>query len=326
MVAGGRWWRRQHREVPGFELRSASLFSEGQPQDLTVFVPTAEHSYVVNRPESPPFRRYLSIAAFLRRLWSERDLIRQFTRREIEGRYRSSTLGLAWSFINPLVLLLVYTFVFGVVFKQRWAGLEDGGLTQFGLVLFAGMISYGIFSECVGRAPGLVVGNPNYVKRVVFPLELLPVSVLGSALFHAVVSLIMLLGVHVALGGAVLWTWLLIPVVLLPTAFISLGLAWICSSLGVFVRDLNYTVTLVLQVLFFLTPIFYSAEAIPPSLRGFVVLNPLASGVEGLRAAIFSGTLPQWPALLASGALGLLLMLFGYAWFMKTRRAFGDVI
>ena len=289
-------------------------------------MPTAERPYVVIRPQSPPFARYLNIVAFVRQLWSERDLIRQFTRREIEGRYRSSALGIAWSFINPLVLLLVYTFVFGVVFKQRWAGMENAGLTQFGLVLFAGMIAYGIFSECVGRAPGLIVGTPNYVKRVVFPLELLPLSILGSAVFHAIVSLTMLLGVHVALGGSVFWTWLLIPVVLLPICFMSLGLGWAFSSLGVFVRDLNYTVTLVLQVLFFLTPIFYSAQSIPASLQGIVRFNPIASGVEGLRAAIFTGTITQWPELAASGVLGLVMMLFGYAWFMKTRRAFGDVI
>jgi lipopolysaccharide transport system permease protein len=272
------------------------------------------------------FGQYLDPVAFSKRLWSQRDLIRQFTRREIEGRYRSSMLGLGWSFINPLVLLGVYTFVFGVVFKQRWGGLGSDGLAEFGLVLFAGLIAFGIFSECVGRAPGLIVSTPNYVKRVVFPLEVLPVSVLGSALFHAAISLTVLLGMHLVLGGAVHWTWLLIPVVLLPIILISLGLLWVLASLGVFLRDLAYTVTLVVQVLFFVTPIFYPLELVPASLRTLVSYNPLASGVQSLRAVIFAGALTGWPALLVSGVIGLATMFLGYAWFMRTRGAFGDVI
>ena len=129
---------------------------------------TAERRQVTWSPKSPPLARYLNPAAFASHLWRERGLIAQFTRREVEGRYRSSVLGLAWSFINPLVLLLVYTFVFGVVFKQRWGAANSGGLAGFGLVLFAGMIAFGIFSECTTRAPGLIVSTPNYVKRVCF--------------------------------------------------------------------------------------------------------------------------------------------------------------
>lgn len=287
---------------------------------------TAERPRVTLSPESPSFASNLNPLTLATHLWAERGLIAQFTRREIEGRYRSSTLGLAWSFINPLALLLVYTFVFGVVLKQRWSGLAADGLAQFGLVLFAGLIAFGIFSECVGRATGLIVSTPNYVKRVVFPLELLPVSVLGSALFHAAISLVVLLVVHLALGGLPRLTWLLIPVVLLPVVFISLGLLWALASLGVFIRDLSYTVTLVLQILFFATPIFYPAEAIPPSVRAIVLFSPLASVVDGLRAVIFAGNLTGWRSLVASGALGLVTMIVGYAWFMRTRRAFGDVI
>jgi lipopolysaccharide transport system permease protein len=287
---------------------------------------TAERRQVTWSPQSPPLVRYLNPAAFAGHLWRERGLIAQFTRREVEGRYRSSILGLAWSFINPLVLLLVYTFVFGVVLKQRWGGVNSGGLAGFGLVLFAGMIAFGIFSECATRAPGLIVSTPNYVKRVVFPLELLPLSVLGSALFHALVSLVMLLAVYVTLGGTPRLSWLLIPVVLLPIIFISLGLLWALSSLGVFLRDLGYTVALITQVLFFVTPIFYPIEAIPPAFQAVVRYNPLASGVEALRSVIFTGTVVHPTALLVSGGVGVVMMLVGYAWFMRTRRAFGDVI
>jgi lipopolysaccharide transport system permease protein len=287
---------------------------------------TAERRQVTWSPQSPPLARYLNPAAFAGHLWRQRGLIAQFTRREVEGRYRSSVLGLAWSFINPLVLLLVYTFVFGVVFKQRWGGAESGGLAGFGLVLFAGMIAFGIFSECTTRAPGLIVSTPNYVKRVVFPLELMPLSVLGGALFHAVVSLVMLLIVYMALGGPPRLSWLLIPVVLLPIIFISLGLLWALSSLGVFLRDLGYTVALVTQVLFFVTPIFYPVEAIPPAFQAVVRYNPLASGVDALRDVIFAGTVGDPTSLVICGGVGAVMMLVGYAWFMRTRRAFGDVI
>jgi lipopolysaccharide transport system permease protein len=280
---------------------------------------------VIRSTASVPFGRYLNPVTFVGHLWQHRSLIWQFTRREVEGRYRSSALGIVWSFVNPLALLLVYTFVFGVVFKQRWAGRTDD-LTQFGLLLFAGMAAYGIFSDCVSRAPSLIVANPNYVKRVVFPLELLPPSVLGAALFHAAISLAVLLLVDLVLGGMPRWQWLMIPVLVLPAIMLSLGLLWFLSSLGVFIRDLGYATALVVQILFFLTPIFYPVELIPEPFRLVVRLNPLASVVTAVRAAIFPGLPTAWLDLGLAGLVGLMVMLFGYAWFMRTRRAFGDVI
>jgi len=272
-----------------------------------------------------PYWRYLNPIAFVRNLWRGRALIGQFTRREIEGRYKSSVLGLAWSFINPLALLLVYTFVFGVVFKQRWGG-SSVHLGQFGLVLFAGLIAFGVFSECVGRAPTLIVSTPNFVKRVVFPLELLAVSVLGSALFHAGVSLLVLAVVHLILGGSASWSWLLIPVALAPMACLSLGLIWGLSSLGVFLRDLSYAVTLTIQVLLFLTPIFYPIDAVPAALRGPIQLNPLTAIVTTVRATIFQDMTTAWPAFAVSCLISVVVMLLGYAGFMRTRRSFGDVL
>jgi len=280
---------------------------------------------VVRSPVLPGLARYLDPVSLVRHLWRHREFISQLTRREIEGRYRSSLLGLTWSFINPIALLLVYTFVFGVVFRQRW-GVHADGLGEYGLVLFAGMIAFGVFSECVNRAPGLIVSTPNYVKRVVFPLELLPLGVMGSALFHAGVSLSVLLVAAVVSGLPPRPSWLLVPLALAPVVLLSLGLLWILSSLGVFLRDLGYGVTLAVQVLFFLTPIFYPLDAIPDRFQVIARLNPLTSVVVAVRAAIFPGLEPLWADLAVSlGASGV-LMLFGYAWFMRTRRAFGDVI
>jgi lipopolysaccharide transport system permease protein len=280
---------------------------------------------VVRSPRLPGLARYLDPVALVRHLWRHREFIGQLTRREIEGRYRSSLLGLTWSFINPIVLLLVYTFVFGVVFRQRW-GVHADGLGEYGLVLFAGMIAFGVFSECVNRAPGLIVGTPNYVKRVVFPLELLPLGVVGSALFHAAVSLSVLLVAALVSGVPVRLAWLLVPVTLAPVVLLSLGLSWMLSSLGVFLRDLGYGVTLAVQVLFFLTPIFYPLDVIPERFQVIARLNPLTSVVVTVRAAIFPGLAPMWTDLAVSFGVSSVMMLLGYAWFMRTRRAFGDVI
>jgi lipopolysaccharide transport system permease protein len=255
--------------------------------------------------QSPGLLQYLNPLHLARNVWHHRDLIRQFTRREIEGRYRGSFLGMFWSFINPLVMLAIYTFVFGIVFQARWSDTDTGSLSEFALILFCGLTAFNVFGECIGRAAIIVVGVPNYVKKVVFPLEILPVSVLGSALFHSLVSLAILLVANLLITGTLQWTLILLPIIVLPLLFLCLGLMWFLASLGVFVRDITYTVALVVQVLFFLTPIFYKLEKIPEPLQTFIRFNPLASIVENVRRAV---------------------MLLGYAWFMKTKKAFADVI
>ena len=276
--------------------------------------------------QSPSLRQFLNPLHLVRNLWHHRELIRQFTRREVEGRYRGSFLGLFWSFLNPLVMLLIYTFVFGIVFKARWPNAKTGNLGEFAITLFCGLIAFNLFAECVNRASGLIVGVPNYVKKVVFPLEILPVSLLGSALFHALVSLAILLIFHLLVAGTMSWTILLLPLVMLPLIFLSLGLSWLLASLGVFVRDVSYTVGLVVQVLFFLTPIFYPYESVPRSVQLIIRLNPLASIVNNFRQVIIWGEAPSWVGfplwLLATGVF----MMLGYAWFMKTKKAFADVI
>jgi lipopolysaccharide transport system permease protein len=183
-----------------------------------------------------------------------------------------------------------------------------------------------VFGECVSRAAGLIVAVPSYVKKVVFPLEVLPVSVLGSALFHGLVSLAVLFGFSLFHRGTPPWTVVLLPLVALPLALLSLGLCWFLASLGVFVRDLGYAVPLLLQVVFFGTPIFYPPEAVPEQFQAAVRLNPLAWTVEGFRDLIFRGTLPDWGGLAAWTLFAAVVMLLGYAWFMKTRKGFADVL
>jgi len=243
------------------------------------------------------------------------------------ARYRGSFFGLLWSFLTPLLLLGIYTFVFGVVFGARWPqGVSPGGLGDFALVVFCGLIVLNLFAECVSRAPGLVVGSATYVKRVVFPVEILPVVALGSAVVSATASLAVLLVVRFALQGTLPWTVLLAPVVVVPLLLLTLGVAWLLASLGVFLRDINYLVVLLLQVLIFMTAVFYPLEAVPARLRPVLALNPLHPVVDDLRRVVLWGQPPDWPRLGVSLVVGGAMALLGHAWFMKTRRGFADVL
>ncbi|MCI0418227.1 MAG: ABC transporter permease [Acidobacteria bacterium] len=274
----------------------------------------------------PSIFPYLNPIALVFDLWQYRDLILQFTVREIEGRYKGSSLGLFWSFAQPLLLLATYTLVFGVIFRSRWSGANPEDLRESALIIFCGLIAFNIFGECVNRAAGLIVEVPNYVKKVVFPLEVLPVSVLGSALFHALVSLTVLSAGVLLTRQRFSVTLTLLPIVILPLVFLSLGLTWFLAGLGVFLRDIRHLVSLAVQILFFMTPIFYSLDVVPQSLRPWIRINPLTSAVNNFRRVVLWGTTPEWAELtawlLASGAV----LLLGYAWFMKTKKGFADVI
>lgn len=259
--------------------------------------------------------------------WRERRLIGQLVRREVLGRYRGSFMGVAWSFLSPILMLVVYTFVFSVVFQAKWPGMMDaGGKTRFALLLFVGVIAHGLVAEAITKAPALVVGNANYVKKVVFPLETLGWSLVGAAAFHAGVSLLILLAAKWVLEGWVPLTACWLPVVLLPLGFLALGAAWLFAALGVFIRDIAQLTGVFATVLMFLSPVFYPLAALPEQYRGWVELNPLTIAIEQSRAVLFAGTAPD-AMLLAWFYLGsLVFMALGYAWFQVTRRGFADVL
>lgn len=268
----------------------------------------------------------VSPAGMFGALWRHRNLIWQLTRQEIIGRYRGSLLGVSWTFITPILMLLIYTFVFSIIFGARWAGLEQGGRTTFAIVLFLGMAVFSVFSEVVVRSPTLVIANSNYVKRVVFPLEILPVVQMMNALFHFAVSMLAwALAALWVLGGIPVTAWAL-PLVIIPVIFGTLGVAWLLASLGVYLRDLGQTITLLVTAALFLTPIFYPVEAIPEQYRGYVMLNPLAHSIEQARWIMIEGRLPSAGTLAMSWLVGLVLMWAGYAWFQKTRPGFADVL
>jgi lipopolysaccharide transport system permease protein len=255
-----------------------------------------------------------------------RELIRQLTYQEIVGRYRGSLLGVAWSLVTPIIMLLIYTFVFSVVFGARWGGMDEGGRAGFAVVLFAGMTVFNLFADVVVRAPTLILANTNYVKRVVFPLEILPVVQLGNALFHFCVNMLAWAAAALFGFGSIPWTIVLLPLVLVPLLLGTLGAAWLLASLGVFVRDLAQTIGLVVTALLFLTPIFYPAQAIPARYRIYLEINPLAWVVEQARGVLIHGVLPSPAGLAAAWAIGLLVLWAGYAWFQKTRSGFADVL
>ena len=250
-------------------------------------------------------------------------------KREVIGRYRGSFLGLLWAFVNPILMLAIYTFVFGVVFKVRL----DSQSTElyndkfaFALLLFTGLILFNLFSECLSRSPGLVLANVNYVKKVIFPLEILPLVSLGSALFHAGISFLVLFTFMLVIDHSIHWTLIFLPIILLPLLLLILGLSWMLASIGVYVRDIGQFIGLILTMLLFMSPIFYPASALPESVRDYLFLNPLTFVIEQARAVTLYGQFPDWSGLVVYYMLASIVAWAGLMWFMKTRKGFADVL
>jgi len=268
-----------------------------------------------------------SLASLARSLSRNRQLIGQMTRRDVIGRYQGSAMGLAWSFLNPVFMLVVYTFVFSEIFKSRWGGIGgDDSKTLFAVVLFVGIIVLNLFSEVLNRAPGLILSNVNYVKKVVFPIEILPVIAMGAALFHSLISLGVLLAAFALFNGYLHWTAVFIPLVLLPLVILALGLSWMLASLGVFLRDVGQTIAIITTVLMFLSPVFYPVTAVPERFRPFLMANPLTFIIEQAREVLIWGHLPNWIGLGAYTLAAVVIAWAGYAWFQKTRKGFADVL
>lgn len=259
-------------------------------------------------------------------LWRNHGLISAMVKREVVGRYRGSVMGIAWSFLNPLVMLAIYTFVFSAVFKARWGVVGSESQVDFAIILFAGLIVHGLFAECVNRAPALILLNVNYVKKIVFPLEVLPWIAFGSALTHAAISLAVLLLAQLLLSQHIPWTVILLPFVLLPLVFATMGFAWFLSALGVYVRDIGHITGMLTLGLLFLSPVFYSIAALPKQYQVWMQLNPLTFVIEEARNTLIFGVVPdlaQWGTMLAASAL---VAWAGFAWFQKTRKGFANVL
>jgi lipopolysaccharide transport system permease protein len=263
--------------------------------------------------------------AMVRGLLQHRGLLWELAKRDFIGRYKGSLLGVVWSLFNPVLMLVIYTFVFSVAFKARWGTGEESKIA-FAIVLFSGMIIHGFFAECINRAPSLITNHPNYVKKVVFPLEILPWMALFSALLHFLVSFGVLLTFCVLAGAPVHAGGLLTPVILLPLVLLVMGLSWIFCSLGVYLRDVAQVVGVASTVALFLAPVFYPVEALPETYRALIMWNPITLPIIQLRELLLWGRPIHWDEWAISLAVGASVCQLGYWWFQKSRRGFADVL
>ncbi len=270
-------------------------------------------------------RRCLNPAAPYASLWKNGRLVFDLTRRDISGRYRGALGGLLWAFLTPLLMLAIYSFVFGYIFKSRWTAAETGDV-HFSIILFAGLIFANFLSECLNRAPGLVVANPNYVKKVVFPLEVLAWVASGNALFHAAIGTLVLLVAMLLTGTSIAMTAVLLPLLFVVFMPLIAGLTWFLAAMGVFFRDLQQFMAVFSTALVFLAPVFYPRTMLPPHYQWLMSLNPLTFVVETARGLLFWGQLPSWQATLGYALASLLVAWGGWAVFQLTRRGFADVL
>ncbi len=253
-------------------------------------------------------------------------LFRALHRRELASRYRDSFLGSLWMAITPLLMLALYTFVFGVIFKSRWQGMGDGGIATYAIVLFSGLLLHGLLSDTLGRAPRLMLEEPNYVTKVVFPLELLGWINMVTALVHYLVGLTILLVVIAfmmpPLSPSALW----LPVIVLPYMLYLVGLGWALSAIGVYLRDLYLLMNTIISLLLFLSPVFYARDKAPGGMGRWLVLNPLTVPVEQVREVLFKHKPPQFETLGWYALGGVVVYLAGLLVFQKLRRGFSDVM
>ena len=263
---------------------------------------------------------------FLDSLTNHRNLLWRLSQREVAGRYRGSLLGWSWSLLNPLLMLAVYTFVFSTVFKARWPDLQQAGPIGFAINLFAGLIVFNMFSECIGKAPSLIVAQPNYVTKVVFPLELLGAVAVATAGFHAATSLVVLILFEALGAGGIPLTALWLPLVWLPLLLGCLGLTWILSALGVYLRDLPQLVSVGLTILMFLSAVFYPISALPERWQPLLSINPLVVIIEQTRSVLVSGHTPSATYVLLGIPATLMFSELSYRLFQRARLGFADVL
>ena len=260
----------------------------------------------------------------LRSLWQYRHMIRHLTASQLQQRYRGSLLGVMWTLVQPLLMLGIYSFVFGAIFRPRW--MEANGEASFTLVLFCGLTAYGFFSDSLSRSSSLITGNPNYVKKIIFPLEVLGVTTVLAAFVQSLAGFGILLVAKWWLSGFVPWTALLFPLAFLPFFLITLSLCWFFASLSVYFRDMENLMGLLLSGLMFLSPVFYSLKAVPEKVRPIFFLNPVTWAVEDLRRVLLWGESPDWWIWGGQLCFAGLMLGLAYRWFKKLQPGFADVL
>jgi lipopolysaccharide transport system permease protein len=258
-------------------------------------------------------------------LLDHRSLTWELTKRDVLGRYRGASFGLLWSLISPFLMLMIYTFAFGTVMGSKWPAVQQGS-ASFSIILFSGLIVHGFFSECLTKAPQLIVGTPNFVKRVVFPLEILPWPLLLSAGFHTLANLLVFALLQWAMDGSVPATVVLFPLVLLPLFAACLALVWLLSALGVYLRDISQVTPMLSLAMLFLSTAMLPASAVPEEYRALFELNPLSFIMDQARAVMVWGEWPDWRGLAIYFGVSLLLCVGARGVFSRLRRGFADVL
>lgn len=266
----------------------------------------------------------MATMALSRRAWARRDVFWELTKRDIAGRYSGSFLGLFWSFFNPLLMLGVYTLAFRELLGMRWPNQQSGA--DFSLMIFCGMIVHSLMAECITRAPGVIISQSNLVKRVVFPLSILPCVMVVSSLFNALLSLCVLLIFVLVSQHSLHATIIFLPLLYAPYILLLCGLSWFVAALGVFVRDISQIAGVVSSILMFLSPVFYPATNLKEPYRHWIAFNPLTLMIEQTREIVLFGKVPDWHALGIYTLFAVGVLMFGYWWFQRTRDGFADVL
>lgn len=254
-----------------------------------------------------------------------RSLTWELTQRDVLGRYRGASFGLVWSLLSPFMMLGIYTVAFGYILKSRWPG-ANGGTGEFALILFLGLVCHGFFAEVLTRSPNLVVANSNLVKRIIFPLDILPWTVVLSATFHTLMNLVVYAVLSFALLGRLPWTVVFLPFVLAPLAILAAGVSWLLSAAGVFLRDVGQMIGVVVTAMLFLSSAIIPVETLPTSYQKIFHLNPLTFVIDQARDVAYWGRMPDWEGVALYAALSLLVCFGGFLTFQVVRKGFADVL
>lgn len=258
--------------------------------------------------------------------WKNRSLIWQLLKRDVQARYRGSALGLLWSLVTPIVMLSIYTFVFQMVFKSRWTDSSGETTLSFAIILFLGLNIHSLLVETLTKSPLLIVGNQNFVKKIVFPLEILPWVNLLSAFFTFLISSCLLVCLILVELKSIPLTAILLPIILLPYCILLLGVSWFLAALGVYLRDIQQVTGTLATLLLFLSPVFYSTTTLPERFHTLLFLNPLSYVVESSRAVLIYGKLPDFVGLFIYFVVAITIAILGFIFFRKVRPGFADVL
>jgi len=275
-------------------------------------------SSITSRRELPPFGVFRAFTQY-------RSLTLELTKREILGRYRGASFGLLWSLISPFLMLVVYTVAFGYVLKSRWPH-SSGSTSDYALILFMGLIVHGLFAECMNRAPMLIVSNVNLVKRIIFPLDILPWPVVLSTLFHSFMNVVVFALLMLTVQHHLPWTIVFLPLVFLPLVVLCAGVCWFLSALGVYMRDIGQLTGVLTTAMLFLSSAIVPVSTLPPKYQFVFRLNPLTFIIDQARAVSIWGEWPNFPHLGIYLVVASVTASLAYLWFRKTQRGFADVL